>query len=106
MKLTIVLEPSDEGGYTAYVPRCRLHQRRRRPRPDARQYPRSIDLFLAPVDDDLLSRRTGAARVSRMSKVPSLPYDRSSGPYNETAGGGAPGGAVTFAFRSIRQSTR
>jgi len=56
MKLHIVLEPSDEGGYTATVPAlpgCVSEgETRREALTNVRE---AIRLYLAPVDDDLVS---------------------------------------------------
>jgi len=54
MKLRIVLEPSDEGGYTAYVPTLPGCISEGNSRDEALSNIReAIELYLEPVDDDL-----------------------------------------------------
>jgi len=54
MKLRIVLEPSDEGGYTAYVPTLPGCVSEGDSRDEALSNIReAIELYLEPVDDDL-----------------------------------------------------
>ena len=54
MKLKIVLEPSDEGGFTAYVPSLQGCISEGDSRDDAlRNIREAIELYLEPVDDDL-----------------------------------------------------
>jgi predicted RNase H-like HicB family nuclease len=54
MKLTVVLEPSDEGGYTAYVPSLPGCISEGDDREEALANIRdAIDLYLAPVEDDV-----------------------------------------------------
>jgi predicted RNase H-like HicB family nuclease len=54
MKLQIVLEPSDEGGYTAYVPALPGCISEGYSRPDAlANIKEAIELYLEPVDDDI-----------------------------------------------------
>jgi predicted RNase H-like HicB family nuclease len=56
MKLKIVLEPSDEGGYTAYVPSLPGCISEGNTADEALANVReAIDLYLEPVDDDLAS---------------------------------------------------
>jgi len=53
MKLQIVLEPSDEGGYTAYVPTLPGCISEGNSRDEALSNIReAIELYLEPVDDD------------------------------------------------------
>jgi predicted RNase H-like HicB family nuclease len=53
MKLRIVLEPSDEGGYTAYVPTLPGCISEGNSRAEALSNMReAIELYLEPVDDD------------------------------------------------------
>ncbi len=53
MNLTIVLEPSDEGGYTAIVPALPGCISEGESREDAlRNIREAIDLYLEPVEDD------------------------------------------------------
>lgn len=54
MKLKIVLEPSDEGGFTAYVPALPGCISEGDSRDEALQNIReAIELYLEPVEDDL-----------------------------------------------------
>jgi len=56
MKLRIVLEPSDEGGYTVYVPAlpgCISEGDNREAA--LRNIREAIELYLEPVDDDLVT---------------------------------------------------
>ena len=56
MKLKVVLDPSDEGGFTAYVPTLPGCISEGDSREEARRNIReAIDLYLEPVDDDLAS---------------------------------------------------
>ena len=56
MKLKVVLDPSDEGGFTAYVPSLPGCISEGDSREEALQNIReAIDLYLEPVDDDLAS---------------------------------------------------
>ena len=57
MKLKIVLEPSDEGGFTAYVPTLPGCISEGDDREDAlRNIREAIELYLEPVDDDLAGK--------------------------------------------------
>ncbi|HEX9983575.1 MAG TPA: type II toxin-antitoxin system HicB family antitoxin [Thermoanaerobaculia bacterium] len=57
MKLAIVLEPSDEGGFTAYVPALPGCVSEGDSRDEALANIReAIELYLEPVDDDLLGK--------------------------------------------------
>jgi predicted RNase H-like HicB family nuclease len=54
MKLKIVLEPSEEGGYTAYVPTLPECISEGDTTDEALANVReAVELYLAPVDDDL-----------------------------------------------------
>jgi predicted RNase H-like HicB family nuclease len=54
MRLKVVLDPSDEGGFTAYVPTLPGCISEGDSREEALQNIReAIDLYLEPVDDDL-----------------------------------------------------
>jgi len=56
MKLKVVLDPSDEGGFTAYVPTLPGCISEGDSREEAlRNIREAIDLYLEPVDDDLAS---------------------------------------------------
>ena len=53
MKIQIILEPSDEGGYTAYIPSLPGCISEGNTREDTMSNIReAIDLYLEPVDDD------------------------------------------------------
>ena len=53
MKVTVVLEPSDEGGYTVYVPSLPGCISEGESKGDALQNIReAIELYLEPVEDD------------------------------------------------------
>ena len=53
MKLTVILEPSDEGGFTAYVPALPGCISEGDTRDQALKNIReAIELYLEPVDDD------------------------------------------------------
>lgn len=53
MKLRIVLEPSDEGGYTAFVPALPGCISEGDTKHDAlRNIREAVELYLEPVDDD------------------------------------------------------
>ena len=61
MKLKIVLEPSDEGGYTAYVPALPGCISEGDTAEEAMANVReAIELYLEPVDDDLAPAAEGA----------------------------------------------
>ena len=54
MKIKVVLEPSDEGGYTVYVPSLPGCISEGDTKPDALDNIReAIELYLEPVDDDI-----------------------------------------------------
>jgi len=56
MRLKVVLDPSDEGGFTAYVPTLPGCISEGDSREEAlRNIREAIDLYLEPVDDDLAS---------------------------------------------------
>jgi len=53
MKLMVVLEPSEEGGYTAHVPSLPGCISEGKTRAEAlRNIEEAIDLYLDPIDDD------------------------------------------------------
>ena len=57
MKLKIVLEPSDEGGYTAYVPTLSGCISEGDTTDEALANVReAVELYLEPVDDDLAGK--------------------------------------------------
>jgi predicted RNase H-like HicB family nuclease len=63
MKLKIVLEPSDEGGYTAYVPTLPGCISEGDSAEEALSNIReAIELYLEPVDDDLALVAGGEVR--------------------------------------------
>ncbi|MGE3978166.1 MAG: type II toxin-antitoxin system HicB family antitoxin [Nitrospira sp.] len=54
MKLTIVVEPSDEGGFTAFVPTLPGCISEGESKEDAvKNIREAIELYLEPVEDDL-----------------------------------------------------
>jgi predicted RNase H-like HicB family nuclease len=54
MKLTVILEPSEEGGFTAYVPALPGCISEGNTREEALQNIReAIELYLEPVEDDV-----------------------------------------------------
>lgn len=56
MKLKIVLEPSDEGGYTVFVPSLPGCISEGDTEEEAiKNIKEAIDLYLEPIDDDVLS---------------------------------------------------
>jgi predicted RNase H-like HicB family nuclease len=67
MKLKIVLEPSDEGGYTAYVPSlpgCISEgDTAEQAMTNLRE---AIDLYLEPVEDDLAGATTEGTLVHEL----------------------------------------
>jgi predicted RNase H-like HicB family nuclease len=78
MKLRIVLEPSEEGGYTAYVPSLPGCISEGDSREDAlRNIKEAIELYLEPVDDD-----AGYGPSVAFRNIPELTY--SSSPYRHT----------------------
>ena len=55
MKLKVVLEPSEEGGFTAYVPSLPGCISEGASREDAlKNIKEAVDLYLEPVDDDMM----------------------------------------------------
>ena len=66
MKLRVVLEPSSEGGYTAYVPSlpgCVSEGETKAA--VLRNIKEAIQLYLEPVDDELVrSRRSQLAEIT------------------------------------------
>lgn len=65
MKLSVVLEPSEEGGYTAYVPSLPGCISEGGSREEALQNIReAIELYLEPIDDD-----TGYGPDSEITEV-------------------------------------
>ena len=64
MKLKIVLEPSDEGGFTAYVPTLPGCISEGDSREDAlRNIREAIELYLEPVEDDLAGKEGEIAEL-------------------------------------------
>jgi predicted RNase H-like HicB family nuclease len=64
MKLKIVLEPSDEGGYTAYVPSLPGCISEGETAEEATANLReAIDLYLEPVEDDLAGAQVDGAEI-------------------------------------------
>ena len=63
MKLQVVLEPSDEGGYTVYVPSLPGCISEGDSVDEAMQNIReAIELYLEPVDDDFIAREDTLVR--------------------------------------------
>jgi len=63
MKLQVVLEPSDEGGYTVYVPSLPGCISEGETVDEAMQNIReAIELYLEPVDDDFVGRKDSLVR--------------------------------------------
>lgn len=63
MKLQVVLEPSDEGGYTVYVPSLPGCISEGETVDEAMQNIReAIELYLEPVDDDFVGREDSLVR--------------------------------------------
>ncbi len=57
MDLKVVLEPSDEGGFTVYVPALPGCVSEGKTREEAlRNIREAVELYLEPVDDDLVTR--------------------------------------------------
>lgn len=64
MKLKIVLEPSEEGGFTAYVPSLPGCISEGETAEEATANIReAIELYLEPVEDDLAEARVGGAEI-------------------------------------------
>jgi len=63
MKLKIVLEPSDEGGYTVYVPSLPGCISEGETEEEAlRNIREAIEVYLEPVDDDWIGDRESMVR--------------------------------------------
>lgn len=64
MKLKVVLEPSEEGGFTAYVPSLpgRISEGDTVEQATA-NLREAIDLYLEPVEDDLAGARIDGAEI-------------------------------------------
>ena len=76
MNLRVILEPSEEGGYTAIVPSLPGCLSEGDTREEALKNIReAIELYLEPVEDDS-SFAVDSEQLERMSKVPSLNYTR------------------------------
>ena len=59
MKLQVILEPSEEGGYTVYIPGLPGCISEGNTREEALQNIReAIDLYLEPVEDDVIMSET------------------------------------------------
>jgi predicted RNase H-like HicB family nuclease len=64
MKLKVVLEPSDDGGYTAYVPSLPGCISEGETIEEAAANVReAIELYLEPVDDDLAEAQVEGAEI-------------------------------------------
>ena len=56
MNLKVVLEPSDEGGYTVYVPALPGCVSEGKTKEEAlKNIKEAVELYLEPVDDDLVA---------------------------------------------------
>jgi predicted RNase H-like HicB family nuclease len=65
MKLRVVLEPSEDGGFTAYVPSLPGCISEGDTREEALQNLReAVELYLEPVDDDLASPHAEFAELA------------------------------------------
>jgi len=68
MKLKVILEPSDEGGYTVYVPSLPGCISEGDTEEEAlKNIKEAIELYLEPIDDDLLSTTTPKTVVKEIS---------------------------------------
>ena len=85
MKLKIVLEESDEGGYTVYVPSLPGCISEGDTEEEAiKNIKEAIELYLESIDDDILSTTAEGPvvkeivvwRCEKMAKVPSLSYKK------------------------------
>ena len=78
MKLSVVLEPSDDGGFTVVVPSLPGCISEGNTREEAVANIReAIELYLEPVDDESeFSGERGTHRSRGLSKVPVLNYER------------------------------
>jgi predicted RNase H-like HicB family nuclease len=78
MRVKVVLEPSDEGGYTVYVPSLPGCISEGETVEEALEnIQEAIELYLEPVEDELippLGRDGGSAGDRSVSRIPSLPY--------------------------------
>ncbi|HVB61832.1 MAG: type II toxin-antitoxin system HicB family antitoxin [Ktedonobacteraceae bacterium] len=67
MRLKVVLEPSDDGGYTVYVPSLPGCISEGETVEDALKNIReAIELYLEPVEDDWVTEETAAVREIEM----------------------------------------
>jgi predicted RNase H-like HicB family nuclease len=78
MKLQIVLEPSEEGGYTAIVPALPGCLSEGESREEAlANVQEAIALYLEPIEDDRgFGPNAESPGSRRLSKVPSLNYEQ------------------------------
>ena len=68
MKLKVILEPSDEGGFTVYVPSLPGCISEGDTEEEALKNIRdAIELYLEPIDDDILSTSTSKTVVKEIS---------------------------------------
>ncbi len=68
MKLKVILEPSDEGGYTVYVPSLPGCISEGNTEEKALEnIKEAIELYLEPTDDDVLSKSTGKTVVKEIT---------------------------------------
>ncbi len=68
MKLKVVLEPSEEGGYTVYVPSLPGCISEGDTREEAiRNIKEAIELYLEPVEDDTVPFEQGAVEIVELT---------------------------------------
>jgi len=103
MRLKVVLEPSDEGGFTVYVPSLPGCISEGETVEEALANIReAVELYLEPVDDDLVTdERTAVREIEVCARCHPCPPPRSSEHCNVMDGRWFVSGAVMFACRNI-----
>src|SRR5271167_2189988 len=78
MKIKVVLEPSDEGGYTVHVPSLPgCISEGETVKEALENIHEAIELYLEPVEGDFItSEHSVVQEIEFVSKVPNVPYDR------------------------------
>ena len=77
MKLAVILEPSEEAGFTVLVPALPGCISEGDTREEALKNIReAIELYLEPVEDDLALQSEAERGTCGMTKVPSLDYEQ------------------------------
>ena len=77
MKLQIILEPSDEGRYTVYVPALPGCISEGDNVDEAMEnIKEAIELYLEPIERHCIEPKFNRSRIGYMSKVPSLSYKK------------------------------